>query len=178
MMRVLGIDCGSRSTGFGIIESDDEEHRVITFGVIQFPAADAFSQRLLKIHTEIRNLIVTHSPSATAIEDQFYLSNFKSVMKLGQVKGVAILSAAGAGIPVFEYSPMQVKSAVTGYGRAEKNQVQVMVKNILKLADLPRPDDAADALALAICHIHTMATRRRLRLADHPISAHPKGSLL
>jgi len=177
-MRVLGIDCGSRSTGFGIIESDDEKHRVIAFGVIQFLPTDAFSQRLVKIHTEITNLIITHSPNATAVEDQFYLSNFKSVMKLGQVKGVAILTAASAGIPVFQYSPLEVKSAVTGYGRAEKNQVQVMVKNILKLADLPKPDDAADALALAICHIHTAATRRRVHLADRHLSRYTKSSLI
>jgi crossover junction endodeoxyribonuclease RuvC len=174
-MRVLGIDCGSRSTGFGIIESDEVEHRVVIFGVIQFHSKEAFSQRLVKIHTEIQKLVSTHSPNAAAIEDQFYLSNFKSVMKLGQVKGVAILTAAGSGIPVFEYSPLEVKSAVTGYGRAEKNQVQVMVKNILKLEDLPQPDDAADALALAICHIHTMATRRKLDFAERPIPRIAKG---
>ena len=174
-MRVLGIDCGSRATGFGIIESDEEQHRAVSYGVIQFHSKDAFSQRLVKIHTEIQNLILTYSPQAAAVEDQFYLSNFKSVMKLGQVKGVAILAAASSGIPVFEYSPLEIKSAVTGYGRAEKNQVQVMVKNLLKLESLPRPDDAADALALAICHIHTMATRRRLDSADRPASRLAKG---
>jgi crossover junction endodeoxyribonuclease RuvC len=177
-MRVLGIDCGSRATGFGIIESDEERHRVVVFGVIQFHPKDAFSQRLVKIHTEIQSLILNYSPQAAAVEDQFYLSNFKSVMKLGQVKGVAILTAASSGIPVFEYSPLEIKSAVTGYGRAEKNQVQVMVKNILKLDALPRPDDAADALALAICHIHITATRRRLDLADQPASRLAKGFLV
>jgi len=169
-MRVLGIDCGSRATGFGIIESDEERHRVVTFGAIQFHSKDPFSQRLVKIHTEIQKLILKYSPHATAVEDQFYLSNFKSVMKLGQVKGVAILTAAGSGIPVFEYSPLEIKGAVTGYGRAEKNQVQTMVKNLLKLETLPRPDDAADALALAICHIHTMTTRCKIDVADHPTS--------
>ena len=172
-MRVLGIDCGSRSTGFGIIESDDKEHRTITFGAIQFHSADAFSRRLVKIHGEIQRLILTYSPTATAIEDQFYLSNFKSVMKLGQIKGVVILTAASAGIPVFEYSPLEVKSAVTGYGRAEKRQVQVMVRNILKLPNLPTPDDASDALALAVCHIHTLETRTKLDLAE---SAFPRGA--
>lgn len=174
-MRVLGIDCGSRATGFGIIESDEEKHRVVTFGVIQFHPQDAFSQRLVKIHTEIQKLILSYSPQAAAVEDQFYLSNFKSVMKLGQVKGVAIFAAAGCGIPVFEYSPLEIKSAVTGYGRAEKHQVQVMVKNILKLETLPQPDDAADALALAICHIHTTATRRKVDLADQPTPRAAKG---
>jgi crossover junction endodeoxyribonuclease RuvC len=169
-MRVLGIDCGSRATGFGIIESDEEQHRVVTFGVIQFHSRDAFSQRLVKIHTEIQNLILKYSPHSAAVEDQFYLSNFKSVMKLGQIKGVVIFAAASSGIPIFEYSPLEIKSAVTGYGRAEKNQVQVMVKNILKLETLPRPDDAADALALAICHIHTTGTWRKLGLEQKPTS--------
>ena len=174
-MRVLGIDCGSRATGFGIIESDEEQHRVVTFGVIQFRPKDTFSQRLVKIHTEIQELISQYSPHATAVEDQFYVSNFKSVMKLGQIKGVAIFTAADSGIPVYEYSPLEIKSAVTGYGRAEKNQVQVMVKNILKLEALPRPDDAADALALAICHIHTTATQRKLVLASDSTSRVAKG---
>ena len=173
-MRVLGIDCGSRATGFGLIESDEEQHRVVTFGVIQFHFKDTFSQRLVKIHSEIQKLILQYSPQAAAVEDQFYLSNFKSVMKLGQTKGVAIFTLANAGIPVFEYSPLEIKSAVTGYGRAEKSQVQVMVRNLLKLETLPQPDDAADALALAICHTHTMATQRRLSLAE-PASRLTKG---
>jgi crossover junction endodeoxyribonuclease RuvC len=97
-----------------------------------------------------------------AVEDQFYLSNFKSVSKLGQVKGVVLLTAAKAEIPVFEYSPLEIKSAVTGYGRAEKAQVQVMVQKLLRLAEAPEPFDTADALALAICHIHTASTRRKL----------------
>jgi crossover junction endodeoxyribonuclease RuvC len=169
-MRVLGIDCGSQSTGFGIVESDDQNHRAITFGAIQFHSKVIFSQRLLKIHERIQQLIISYSPQVVAIEDQFYLSNFRSVMKLGQVKGVAILTAAAAGIPIFEYSPLEIKGAVTGYGRAEKNQVQVMVKNILNLDDLPKPNDAADALALAVCHIHTAATRHKMRLADQQVS--------
>jgi|SRR6516162_7580115 crossover junction endodeoxyribonuclease RuvC len=177
-MRILGIDCGSRSTGFGIVESDDKEHRPITFGAIQFHSADAFSRRLVKIHGEIQKLISTYSPTATAIEDQFYLSNFKSVMKLGQIKGVVILTVAGAGIPVFEYSPLEIKSAVTGYGRAEKSQVQVMVRNILKLPDLPTPDDAADALALAVCHIHTSTTLKKLDLAESAFARGTKGLLV
>jgi len=167
VMRVLGIDCGSRCTGFGIIDSDEQHHHLVAFGTIQFQPKDLFSQKLLKVHKEIHQLIVTYSPQSAAVEDQFYLSNFQSVMKLGQVKGVVIFTAADAGIPIYEYSPLQIKSAVTGYGRAEKNQVQVMVKNILKLADFPRPHDAADALALAICHIHTAATCRKMEQAKH-----------
>ena len=177
VMRVLGIDCGSRSTGFGIIDSDEQNHRAVVFGTIQLHPKDAFSQKLLKIHKEIQQLIVTYSPQAAAVEGQFYLSNFQSVMKLGQVKGVVIFTAADAGIPIYEYSPLEIKSAVTGYGRAEKNQVQVMVKNILKLEDFPSSHDASDALALAICHIHTAATRRTIERATHQASKVSKESL-
>src|SRR5919198_4117462 len=132
-MRVLGIDCGSQSTGFGIIDSNGQDHRIVIFGAIRLQSKDKFSQRLLTIHKEIQQLILNYSPEVGAVEDQFYLSNFRSVLKLGQVKGVVILTAANAGIPIFEYTPLEIKSAVTGYGRAEKYQVQVMVKNILHL---------------------------------------------
>ncbi len=164
-MRVLGIDCGSQSTGFGIIDCDEQNHRLVAFGAIRLHSRDSFSQKLLKIHKGIQGLIHIHSPEVVAVEDQFYLSNFRSVLKLGQVKGVVIFTAASAGVPVFEYSPLEIKSAVTGYGRAEKSQVQVMVKNILKLDEFPRPYDASDALALAICHAHTTATRRKIDIA-------------
>jgi crossover junction endodeoxyribonuclease RuvC len=160
-MRVLGVDCGSQSTGFGIVESDGQNHQLVTFGAIRFPTRLDFGQRLLKIHQGLGELIARHSPSIEAVEDQFYFANFQSVLKLGQVKGVVMLAAIQAGIPVIEYSPLEIKSAVTGYGRAEKSQVQVMVKNILKLREVPQPHDAADALALAICHIHTAATREK-----------------
>ena len=165
-MRVLGIDCGSQSTGFGIIDSDGQDHRIVIFGAIRLQSKEKFSQRLLTIHKEIQQLILNYSPEVGAVEDQFYLSNFRSVLKLGQVKGVVILTAANAGIPIVEYTPLAIKSAVTGYGRAEKYQVQVMVKNILHLKECPKPHDAADALALAICHIHTAATRRKISKAN------------
>jgi crossover junction endodeoxyribonuclease RuvC len=161
-MRVLGIDCGSQSTGFGIIDSDGEDHRTVIFGAIRLQSKEKFSQKLLTIHKELQQLILNYSPDVGAVEDQFYLSNFKSVLKLGQVKGVVILTAANAGVPIFEYTPLTIKSAVTGYGRAEKHQVQVMVRNILHLKDCPKPHDAADALALAICHIHTAASHRKI----------------
>jgi crossover junction endodeoxyribonuclease RuvC len=165
-MRVLGIDCGSQSTGYGIVESDGQHHRLVTYGAIRFPARDNFSHRLLKIHDEIQQLISSYAPDVGAVEDQFYLTNFKSVMKLGQIKGVVILTAIKAGIPVVEYSPLEIKSAVTGYGRAEKAQVQVMVKNILRMQEFPQPHDAADALALAICHIHTASTHQKMGRKD------------
>ena len=161
-MRVLGIDCGSQSTGFGIVDSDGQDHRIVAFGALRLPAKDAFSRRLLEIHRKITQLIIDYEPDSVAVEDQFYLSNFKSVLKLGQVKGAVILAAEQAGVPISEYSPLAIKNAVTGYGRAEKHQVQIMVKNILRMSEAPKPHDAGDALALAICHIHTMGTRQKL----------------
>ncbi|MEW5979133.1 MAG: crossover junction endodeoxyribonuclease RuvC [Acidobacteriota bacterium] len=167
-MRVLGVDCGSQTTGYGIIDSDGHCHRVVDFGGIRTKRQNDFAQKLLSIHERLRQLIELHLPQAVAVEDQFYLNNFRSVLKLGEVKGVVLLTAAQAGLPVFEYSPLEVKSAVTGYGHAAKSQVQVMVRNLLNLNDLPHPHDAADALALAICHTLHQATNRRLKSALDP----------
>lgn len=164
-MRVLGIDCGSQITGFGIIDSDQQRHDLVVSGAIRLQPKKLFSEKLLDIHREIDQLINTYGPEIVAVEDQFYLSNFKSVLKLGQVKGVVILTAARAGIPIVEYSPLAIKSAVTGYGRAEKGQVQTMVERLLRLAAPPEPLDASDALAVAICHIHTSATQTRMQKA-------------
>ena len=166
-MRVLGVDCGSQSTGYGIVESDGQTYRTVVFGALRLQTKEEFSLRLLTIHKEVEALILKYKPEVVAVEDQFYVTNFKSIMKLGQVKGVVILTSARAGIPVFEYSPLEIKNAVTGYGRAEKHQVQTMMKSILKLADLPKPHDAADALALAICHIHTACTLQKIRMAEN-----------
>jgi len=162
-MRVLGIDCGSQVTGFGIIDSDDQTHTLVAAGAIRLHSKQSFCQKLLRIHQELEQLLLTYSPQVMAVEDQFYLSNFKSVLRLGQVKGIALLTAAKASIPVVEYSPLEIKSAVTGYGRAEKAQVQSMVLRLLHLRDLPHPFDTSDALALAICHIHTAATHQKLQ---------------
>ena len=164
-MRVLGIDCGSQVTGFGIIDSDEPRHHLIVSGAIRLQPKKSFSEKLLDIHREIDHIINTYGPGIVAVEDQFYLSNFKSVLKLGQVKGAVILTAARAGIPVVEYSPLAIKSAVTGYGRAEKSQVQTMVEKLLGLAAPPEPLDVSDALAVAICHIHTSATQSRMQKA-------------
>jgi crossover junction endodeoxyribonuclease RuvC len=165
MVRVLGIDCGSQVTGFGIVDSDEQRHQLVAAGAVWLNPKQSFSQKLLKIHQEIDQLILVHSPDVLAVEDQFYLSNFKSVLKLGQVKGVVLLTAAQAGIAIAEYSPLEIKSAVTGYGRAEKGQVQAMVWKLLGLAAAPRSFDTSDALALAICHIHTSATHRKINKA-------------
>jgi crossover junction endodeoxyribonuclease RuvC len=164
-MRVLGIDCGSRTTGFGIVSTDGQHHQLIAAGALQLKPQQSFSRKLLIIHQQVERLLVDYAPDVAAVEDQFYLSNFKSVLKLGQVKGVVLLTAAKAGIAVFEYSPLEIKSAVTGYGRAEKGQVQAMVQKLLSLSEPPCPFDTSDALALAICHIHTAATRGKLEKA-------------
>jgi crossover junction endodeoxyribonuclease RuvC len=164
-MRILGIDCGSERTGFGIIDSDGEHHHVVTYGAIQTSPKQAFPKRLQKIHSELADLIRKHSPDEVSIEEVFYATNVKSALKLGHVRGVALLVATEAGLPIGEYSPLEVKSSVVGYGRAEKIQVQEMVKVLLRLTGIPKPDDAADALALCICHMHHRATQIRIAKA-------------
>lgn len=162
-MRVLGIDCGSRSTGYGIVDSDEGRQQPVVFGAISLPAKQSLGNRLATVHQQLCQLIDSYTPQVAAVEDQFYLTNFKSVMKLGQVKGVVICTAALAGITVVEYSPSEIKSAVTGYGRADKQQVQAMVGRLLGLSSPPQPHDAADALALALCHVQVMTTENRIR---------------
>jgi crossover junction endodeoxyribonuclease RuvC len=157
MIRVLGIDCGSTTTGFGIIESEGRSHRMVTCGVIRMRGQLGFSVRLKQIFDGLQELIQTHSPNVAAVEGVFYSVNARSALKLGQVRGVALLAAAAAGLPVHEYSPLQIKSSVVGYGRAEKSQVQQMVKVLLGLNRIP-PEDAADALAAALCHVHNSQT--------------------
>lgn len=151
MSRVLGIDCGSNATGYGIIDSEGHSFRVIDSGIISTIARFPFPERLKQIADSLRTLMQTHSPDVMAVEEIFYSVNVKSLIKLGQVKGVVLLAAADAGLAVHEYSPLEIKSSVVGYGRAEKSQVQQMVKALLGLKRLP-PEDAADALAVAICH--------------------------
>lgn len=161
-MRILGIDCGSRCTGYGIIDSDERHHSLVTFGAIHLQSKGSFSSRLLTVHQELVKLIRSYQPQFASVEDQFYLTNFRSVLKLGQVKGVVLCTAALANIPVVEYSPLEIKIAVTGYGRAGKKQVQEMVKQLLVLDSAPEPHDAADALAVALCHSQVMAHQSRI----------------
>ena len=155
MMRVLGIDCGSRVTGYGIIDSDGGECCMVRCGAIKTKSSDPLPNRLRSIHNAIVEIIRDLEPEAAAFESLFYATNVQSALKLGYVRGVSMFAAAEANLPVFEYSPLEVKSAVTGYGRAEKNQVQQMVRALLKLEASPEPYDASDALAVAICHVHT-----------------------
>ena len=151
-MRVLGIDCGSERTGYGVIESDGLDHRLVAFGVIRTSAKTPFEQRLLAIAGGLRGLIQQHVPEAAAVEGVFYSANVKTALKLAHVRGVALLAIAEAGLEMREYSPLEVKSSVVGYGRAEKSQVQTMVRSLLRLAEPIESEDACDALAVAICH--------------------------
>jgi crossover junction endodeoxyribonuclease RuvC len=156
-VRIFGIDPGSERTGYGCVETDGSRHRLIATGALKSPASASFPEKLLRIHTGLAALLRECQPECVAIENLFHAKNARSALKLGHARGVAMLAAVEAGLPVVEYTPAEVKRAVVGYGRAEKHQVQEMVKLILGLATLPTPHDAADALALAICHSHSLA---------------------
>jgi crossover junction endodeoxyribonuclease RuvC len=154
-MRVLGIDTGSRITGYGVIETDGADCVLVECGVIRVNPSEALSLRLRTIHAKVTLVIQDHKPDQAAFESVFHSANVQSALKLGHARGVCIHAAAASDVPVFEYSPAEVKTAVTGYGRAEKPQVQQMVRSLLKLTDWSEPYDASDALAVAICHVHT-----------------------
>ncbi len=163
-MRVLGVDCGGEFTGYGVVEMHPAgKLRCLTCGAIKLSPREALPRRLSRIYTQLGAIIAEHQPDEVAIEDVFYALNVKSALKLGQVRGVAMLAAAAAGLEVSEYSPLTIKSSVVGYGRAEKHQVQLMVTRLLGLPAPPEPLDASDALAIAICHLHTAATFQRQR---------------
>jgi crossover junction endodeoxyribonuclease RuvC len=154
-VKVFGIDPGSERTGYGCVESDGSHHRLITCGAIVSPALSSFPDKLLAIHTRLAALLAECRPDCVAIENLFFAVNVRSALKLGHARGVAMLAAVEAGVTVVEYTPAEIKRAVVGYGRAEKHQVQQMVKLVLGLSARPSPHDAADALAVAICHLHS-----------------------
>ncbi|MEN6349841.1 MAG: crossover junction endodeoxyribonuclease RuvC [Syntrophomonas sp.] len=154
-MLVLGIDPGTATTGYGLVEYRGGKERLIEYGTVKTPSTMEMPLRLCKINREIDILLQKFKPDMVAIEQLFYFKNSKTVISVAQSRGVAMLTAAAAGFPIAEYTPLQVKQAVVGYGKAEKRQVQLMVQKILSMDELPRPDDAADALAIAICHIHS-----------------------
>jgi crossover junction endodeoxyribonuclease RuvC len=156
VIRILGVDPGIGSTGYGIIETDGSNHRAIVYGAIKSPARRPFHYRLLHIYTELDRILSLENADILAIEDVFHAANVQSALKLGHARGIPLLIAAQRELPVSAYSPLEIKSAVVGYGRAEKAQVQSMVQMLLGLPEIPTPDDAADALAVAICHAHRM----------------------
>jgi len=158
-MLVLGIDPGTATTGYGLVRDVDGEPAAVAYGVILTPAGAPMAERLLTIYRELKQLIAHHHPETGAVEKLFFQRNVSTAMTVGQARGVAMLALAEAGLPVGEYNPRDVKMAVAGYGGADKRQMQGMVQAILRLADLPRPDDAADALAVAICHLNSARLR-------------------
>jgi crossover junction endodeoxyribonuclease RuvC len=160
---IFGIDPGSDRTGYGCVTSDGSRHRLLACGAIKTKTSSAFPDKLLVIHARLTTLLSESRPDAVAIENVFHAVNARSALKLGHARGVAMLAAAEAGVPIFEYTPAEVKRVVTGYGRAEKPQVQQMITLMLGLAEPPSPFDASDALAVAICHIHSTPRLRGTR---------------
>jgi crossover junction endodeoxyribonuclease RuvC len=161
-MRVLGIDCGTERTGYGIIDSDGRDHRMAAAGVIHTSPSKPLEQRLLDIAAGLRDVIRCHEPESAAVEQVFHAVNAKTALKLAHARGVALLAIAEAGLDLGEYSALEVKNSVVGYGRAQKAQVQMMVASLLHLSEPLESEDASDALAVAICHARKRAYQKRL----------------
>ena len=161
-MRILGIDPGSQTMGWGVIDGDGRRYSLVAFGCIRASSTLRFSARLLKMCNGLEEVIAEHRPDGCALEDAFLATNVKVSMKLGQVRGIVLLSAERAGLEISEYSPRLIKQTVVGYGNAEKHQVQEMVRLLLQLKTIPTPHDAAAALAVAICHFHHAQFRERI----------------
>jgi crossover junction endodeoxyribonuclease RuvC len=155
-VRIFGIDPGSQRTGYGCVETDGRRYQLVVFGVIATAGADTFPERLAQIHRELGRLLSDCRPDCVAIENVFHAVNARSALKLGHARGVAMLAAVEAGCDIAEYTPTQVKRALVNYGHAEKRQIQQMIKLLLGLDRVPSPHDAADALAVAICHSHSV----------------------
>ena len=158
-MRILGIDPGYATIGFGLVEADRAQLHMVTYGAITTPAGLPLSRRLYQIGTDMEELIAQLKPDVIAIEELFFNTNITTGIAVAHGRGVLLYAAEKCGIPLYEYTPSQVKLAVTGYGKAEKHQVMDMTKRLLKLKAIPRPDDAADALALAVCHARSYTSR-------------------
>jgi crossover junction endodeoxyribonuclease RuvC len=154
-MLTIGIDPGTATTGFGLVHDNDGSLAVVDYGVILTPPGLEMPERLLEIFRQLSQIILLHHPESGAVEKLFFQRNVKTALSVGQARGVILLALAEAGLPVYEYTPLEVKQAVAGYGGADKNQVQQMVRALLGLKEIPQPDDAADALAVAICHLHS-----------------------
>jgi crossover junction endodeoxyribonuclease RuvC len=161
-MLTLGIDPGTAITGYGLVEGRGDGLTLVECGIITTPAGDPLPRRLQTIYAALTSLVQQHHPADAAIEELFFSRNARTALAVGHARGVAMLAVAMMGLPIFEYTPLQVKQAVTGYGRADKAQVQAMVRVLLGLATIPQPDDAADAVAIAICHLQTITLRQKL----------------
>ena len=154
-MLILGIDPGTAITGYGLVCEEDGALTLIDCGVITTPSGQPLPERLQAIYTGLAGVIREHQPAAAAVEELFFSRNVRTALSVGHARGVTLLALADAGLPIFEYKPLEIKQAIAGYGGADKRQVQEMVRMLLNLKDVPRPDDAADAVAVAICHIHS-----------------------
>ncbi len=165
-MLALGIDPGTAITGYGFVREEASGLALVTYGVIRTPAGEPLYRRLLQIHEGLCALLATYRPDCVAVEELFFSTNARTAIAVGQARGVCLLAAAQAGLEVFEYTPLEVKQAIAGYGKASKEQVQQMVRMLLELDDIPRPDDAADAVAVAICHHHSARLPALARLAQ------------
>ncbi|MFP4660729.1 MAG: crossover junction endodeoxyribonuclease RuvC [Halanaerobiales bacterium] len=161
-MLILGIDPGLAIVGYSLIEKKGNKYNVCNYGVIRTPADQLNSKRLQSIYNELIEIINDYKPDEMAVEELFFNKNVKTAIKVGQARGIILLSGAQSGLKVAEYTPLQVKQAVVGYGRAGKNQVQQMVKALLNLKEIPKPDDAADALAVALCHGNSLGLKRSI----------------
>ncbi|HVG28089.1 MAG TPA: crossover junction endodeoxyribonuclease RuvC [Pyrinomonadaceae bacterium] len=170
-MIVLGIDPGSETTGWGVVEGDARRYRLVDFGTVKASPRERFAARLLKISDGVEEVIRRFEPDACAVEEAFYAVNVKTAIKLGQVRGCLLLAAERAGIVIGEYAPRLIKSTVVGYGGAEKHQVQEMVRVLLSMKQVPQPHDAADALAIAITHLHHTNLASRVERQSPPARA-------
>lgn len=170
-MIVLGIDPGTATTGYGVIKKDGDRLAILNFGVINTSPKQACHRRLQILYQRLMGLIAVYRPTDVAIEQLFFNTNAATALSVGQARGIALLAAAEAGLNLIEYTPLQVKQAMTGYGRATKRQIQEMVKVLLELAEVPKPDDAADALAVAVCHINSYKMGRKLRVESNKLKS-------
>ena len=155
-MRVLGLDPGLAIMGYGFVDGNGQQLHPLAYGVVRTPAHTPIAERLVRLHDELSQLLAQYRPDVAAVEKLFFDNNARTAMKVGEARGVLLLTLAQAGVPVAEYTPMQIKQAITGYGGADKRQIQQMIALLLDLASVPTPDDAADALAVSVCHHHSM----------------------
>lgn len=162
-MRILGIDPGYAILGYGVIDMIGNRFKVVDYGAITTEAGMEMPDRLKVLYNSLMELIVRHEPEVASVEELFFNTNAKTAILVGQARGVAVLACANSGLEIAEYTPLQIKQALVGYGRAEKKQVQQMVKTILNLKEVPKPDDTADALAAAVCHGHSAGSRNRMK---------------
>jgi crossover junction endodeoxyribonuclease RuvC len=170
-MRVLGIDPGSETTGWGVVEGDARRYRLVEYGTVRARPRERFAARLLKIAVGVEGLIERFRPDVCAVEEAFFAVNAKTALKLGHVRGVVLVAAERAGVEIAEYAPRLIKQTVVGYGAAEKHQVQEMVRVLLSLKELPQPLDASDAIAVAICHFHHAGSAAARRTPTPPARA-------